>query len=736
MGRFSLMVRGGGAAAPAPRPAAEASRAHTLARTQVSGRKPSASAPWRASKASDPAPTAAAALPAAAEGAAEGAAEEEDWKIAAAAATGEGAEPAALDGAEAAAGAPGTDVERAPPPPAERVGSRRPAAASPRAARPPLTERVANFSARPPATWTAAEVADWVDSFGFGQYRRRFVHHALTGALLLKLTDEQLRADLGVGPLGHREAILRAVVDLHRAGEAAGDAVVGVGAPAPAARRPSGLVAAELRAAEQRTRLEHELAKAEARAARRRAVAEGAARAAGLADAEAARLRAAVEAARGAASPAGAAGADAATGVDSRGLPVWSPAGRLARTVSGAPPAPPPRSAARRGPTGATFVERLEADLAARQAKLAAGRGDAAAPAARRGSAAAEDALSFLCSLFADRDAALQAALRAEAPAEAAAALDAAAAQLAADLALDPSAVVRARAAAAPGLKALRLAAAVRTSQFMERLAADLGGRGERLRELHARWEADEAEAAAAREARAAAAATEEFARLGWPADALGAGGAGELVAALLRRAEAEREARAAGKEADWSRFRGDGLVALLPAGAAPAAPAVAAPAAAAPAAASGGAAPLADAAAAPAGAGAGGSAALREVVSLLARCRPDELKRVTALAGRRQLLAAHRALRAQRFIAQQAADVGARDAKVEEARAATAPPKGAPLPKERLEGFLLRLQEDAAKRAAAREKLAAAAEPPKVAAPKARRAPKAPAPPNPGPSS
>ncbi|GLC56411.1 hypothetical protein PLESTB_001102000 [Pleodorina starrii] len=65
-----------------------------------------------------------------------------------------------------------------------------------------------------PATWDTVDVATWVDFLGLGQYRRRFLHHCIDGRLLLRLNDAQLKSDLGIGPMGHRCAILDAAANL------------------------------------------------------------------------------------------------------------------------------------------------------------------------------------------------------------------------------------------------------------------------------------------------------------------------------------------------------------------------------------------------------------------------------------------------------------------------------------------------------------------------------------------
>lgn len=41
--------------------------------------------------------------------------------------------------------------------------------------------------------WGVAEVCDWVEVIGLGQYRQRFLHQCVAGRLLLHLTDVQLK---------------------------------------------------------------------------------------------------------------------------------------------------------------------------------------------------------------------------------------------------------------------------------------------------------------------------------------------------------------------------------------------------------------------------------------------------------------------------------------------------------------------------------------------------------------
>ena len=46
--------------------------------------------------------------------------------------------------------------------------------------------------------WAVAEVCDWCDFIGLGQYRKKFVHHCIDGSLLLRLSDKDLKVSTAV----------------------------------------------------------------------------------------------------------------------------------------------------------------------------------------------------------------------------------------------------------------------------------------------------------------------------------------------------------------------------------------------------------------------------------------------------------------------------------------------------------------------------------------------------------
>ncbi|KAG2423137.1 hypothetical protein HXX76_015522 [Chlamydomonas incerta] len=123
-------------------------------------------------------------------------------------------------------GAPRPNSGRRQPPPADDyddVGSsgggrnvysrQRPASAAPRDRQGAQVEALVR---KHPATWDALDVALWVEFIGLGQYRRRFLHHCVDGRMLLRLKDAQLKSELGIGPMGHRLAVLEAAAQLVR----------------------------------------------------------------------------------------------------------------------------------------------------------------------------------------------------------------------------------------------------------------------------------------------------------------------------------------------------------------------------------------------------------------------------------------------------------------------------------------------------------------------------------------
>ncbi|CAI7932037.1 unnamed protein product [Closterium sp. NIES-54] len=66
----------------------------------------------------------------------------------------------------------------------------------------------------PPAAWTTGDVATWLTAEGFACYAQAFLRHAVCGQVLLELTVEDLRDDLGVRTLGDRKRLLSAIAQL------------------------------------------------------------------------------------------------------------------------------------------------------------------------------------------------------------------------------------------------------------------------------------------------------------------------------------------------------------------------------------------------------------------------------------------------------------------------------------------------------------------------------------------
>ncbi|DBA72740.1 TPA: hypothetical protein ACH3X2_010134 [Trebouxia sp. C0005] len=145
--------------------------------------------------------------------------------------------------------------------------------------------------------WAVAQVCDWSDYIGLGQYRKKFVHHCIDGRLLLRLSDRDLKEEMGIAPLGHRQGLLMAIADLatynsqthggsppHRP-QSRGRPQSAPGArgysPARGAASDGGSVCPErglkelhaLKALELRDHLLHEMEKAQYRAAHRQSLA-------------------------------------------------------------------------------------------------------------------------------------------------------------------------------------------------------------------------------------------------------------------------------------------------------------------------------------------------------------------------------------------------------------------------------------------------------------------------------
>ncbi|KAL4449449.1 hypothetical protein ABPG77_007093 [Micractinium sp. CCAP 211/92] len=618
---------------------------------------------------------------------------------------------------------------------------------SPCSGRHGLEARVSRQMARDPADWTVAEACDWLELVGLGQYRQRFVHHAVCGAVLLKLSTEELKVELGIAPLGHRERLLNAVHDLEQlwwrrpaerqAGGAETAGSEGWGSPSascpgsPGAGADVGLQ----RAYGQRARLMRELEKAEGRQAHRAKAAEQAVHVAGQAEAEVRKLQASI------------CQLDRQLGwqaasqllfnpLDVHGAVAWQPAGKpRTAPAAGSPARGRSPSPARGSPMnrvsrrimeaqsasgGGAFLERLSRDVAARQAK-----GAEAARRAGRYRGSAQDQLAerereardaaFLREVVAVRDIGLAEMLGSGDPEQLAQACDEVSERYRAELQLSEEVAAAVRRAASPAHKAAKLAGALHSAQFMERLQQDLATRDARLQELQQRYlRLEQGNTLEQQEHADLAAAQAHFAALGWPEGSLEAGpgdaaaGCDAALGALLKRAAALQEARERGGPApDWEQpeWRQDGLAEMRADNHANLQPAAegmeAALGAAADAQTAGEQGSALEAQEVP------GPDLLGETVQLLAACRPQELALLAGLTGYRRLLMCWRAMRAQQFLAVTQRDLEARKAKAKELEARLYPSQTKVLPKEDFDKFFDRLMADTQRRLQHRDELA-----------------------------
>ncbi|PIK46918.1 putative SH3 and multiple ankyrin repeat domains protein 2 isoform X2 [Apostichopus japonicus] len=69
------------------------------------------------------------------------------------------------------------------------------------------------ITSKPAAEWTASEVSEWLSSINMADYINDFVDNEITGEHLMSLTKEDLM-ELGVKPLGHKKAIMKAIEKL------------------------------------------------------------------------------------------------------------------------------------------------------------------------------------------------------------------------------------------------------------------------------------------------------------------------------------------------------------------------------------------------------------------------------------------------------------------------------------------------------------------------------------------
>ncbi|KAK3746970.1 hypothetical protein QZH41_002523 [Actinostola sp. cb2023] len=66
------------------------------------------------------------------------------------------------------------------------------------------------------AKWSVDEVCSWLNTIGLKEYEESFRNNAIDGVELSNLTMEMLIDDLKIGPVGHRNKILRSVKDVKK----------------------------------------------------------------------------------------------------------------------------------------------------------------------------------------------------------------------------------------------------------------------------------------------------------------------------------------------------------------------------------------------------------------------------------------------------------------------------------------------------------------------------------------
>ena len=76
------------------------------------------------------------------------------------------------------------------------------------------------------------DVGGWPRDLGLGQYEAAFRDNEIDGAVLLKLTIDDLK-DLGVAVVGHRRKILSAIEELNAAPPAGAEAAKALAAQTP-----------------------------------------------------------------------------------------------------------------------------------------------------------------------------------------------------------------------------------------------------------------------------------------------------------------------------------------------------------------------------------------------------------------------------------------------------------------------------------------------------------------------
>lgn len=67
--------------------------------------------------------------------------------------------------------------------------------------------------------WNSQDVAKWLVTFGFGQYKDSFIHNDINGQNLHKLTMTSLKTELHITSYGHRISILEGIHNLYKSWE-------------------------------------------------------------------------------------------------------------------------------------------------------------------------------------------------------------------------------------------------------------------------------------------------------------------------------------------------------------------------------------------------------------------------------------------------------------------------------------------------------------------------------------
>jgi len=74
---------------------------------------------------------------------------------------------------------------------------------------PPAAAASSDPTSKPVTTWTPQDVANWIVSIGYPQFKDVFVDNLVDGDTLMELSTSELRNDLGITALGIRKEILR-----------------------------------------------------------------------------------------------------------------------------------------------------------------------------------------------------------------------------------------------------------------------------------------------------------------------------------------------------------------------------------------------------------------------------------------------------------------------------------------------------------------------------------------------